>query len=239
MIPASARRQSWGPGSRILSCESQMRQMRIRLTKDISRREASLPADDPPLSQGKTEESTPSQRKRFWQPLATVMVAVVISVAVFLVVSRVEPAQLQRYGYLGVLVFSLLGSATIILPTPSLAVVSVVGSVLNPFLVGIVAGAGEATGELTGYLAGYSGRAVIENRGRYEQLVAWTHKYGLWVVFLLSIIPSPLFDLAGIAAGALKIPVYRFLLVCWVGKSIKAVLFAFGGKALLLPLMNG
>ena len=209
------------------------------MTKDISRREANLPVDDPLLAQERTEESTPSQRNRLWRPLATLILAVAISVSVFLIVNQVEPEQLQRYGYLGVLIFSLLASATIILPAPSLAVVSVVGSVLNPFLVGIIAGAGEATGELTGYLAGYSGRAVIENRSRYEQLVAWTNRYGLWVVFLLSIIPSPFFDLAGIAAGALRIPVYRFLLVCWVGKSIKAVLFAFGGKALLLPLMNG
>lgn len=208
------------------------------MTKDIAQQEDNPPADDSLLTSDDVEESS-RPRKSLWKPLATLVLAVAISVSVFLIVRRVEAAQLQRYGYLGVFVFSLLASATIILPAPSLAVVSVVGSVLNPFLVGIVAGAGEATGELTGYLAGYSGRAVIENRNRYEQLVEWTNRYGLWVVFLLSIIPSPFFDLAGIAAGALKIPMYRFLLVCWAGKSIKAILFAFGGKALLLPLMGG
>jgi membrane protein DedA with SNARE-associated domain len=113
------------------------------------------------------------------------------------------------------------------------------GTVLNPFLVGVCAGAGDAVGELTGYLAGYSGRAVIEDTERYRQLLVWTKKYGLWVIFVLSVIPNPLFDLAGIAAGALKIPVLHFVLVCWVGKTIKTTLFALGGQTIakVLPFL--
>jgi membrane protein YqaA with SNARE-associated domain len=161
---------------------------------------------------------------------------VAISISVFVISDRVE--QFGRYGYPGVFLVSLLGNATIVLPAPSLAVVSVMGSVLNPYLVGLLAGAGEALGELTGYLAGYSGRAIIEDQEQYERLVRRTQKYGLWVIFLLSIFPNPLFDLAGIAAGALKIPVSSFLLVCWIGKTIKTVLFALGGKALLFPFLG-
>jgi membrane protein YqaA with SNARE-associated domain len=161
-----------------------------------------------------------------------------ISAAVFLINDRVR--DFGRYGYPGIFVLSLLASATIVVPAPSLAVVSIMGSVLNPFAVGLCAGAGEALGELTGYLAGYSGRAVIEDQKRYEQLVGWTQRYGLWVILVLSIIPNPLFDLAGIAAGALKIPVRRFLVTCWIGKTIKTVLFAFGGHRIaeLLPFLR-
>jgi uncharacterized membrane protein YdjX (TVP38/TMEM64 family) len=69
-------------------------------------------------------------------------------------------------------------------------------------------------------------------------MLGWTDKYGLWVVFVLSVIPNPLFDLAGIAAGAVKIPALQFLLVCWLGKTVKTTLFALGGSALLLPLLT-
>jgi uncharacterized membrane protein YdjX (TVP38/TMEM64 family) len=150
--------------------------------------------------------------------------------------SRVE--QFGLYGYPGVFAINLLGNATVILPAPSLAVVSVMGTVLNPFLVGLAAGAGAAIGELTGYLAGWGGRAVIGDKERYERMLGWTSKYGLWLVFVLSVIPNPLFDLAGIAAGAIKIPVLQFLLVCWLGKTVKTTLFALGGSALLLPLLT-
>ena len=165
--------------------------------------------------------------------MLSLLIAAAISVSIFVISKRVDTSQFARYGYPGVFVISLLGNATIILPAPSLAVVSVVGSVLNPFLVGLCAGIGEALGELTGYLAGYSGRAVIEDRERYEQMVRWMQKVGLWVILGLSIVPNPMFDLAGIAAGALKVPLPKFLLVCWVGKTIKTTLFALGGKAIL------
>jgi uncharacterized membrane protein YdjX (TVP38/TMEM64 family) len=149
---------------------------------------------------------------------------------------RVE--QFGLYGYPGVFVISLLGNATVILPAPSLAIVSVLGSVLNPYLVGLIAGAGSALGELTGYLAGYSGRAVVQDQARYARITAWMQQNGLWVIFVLSVIPNPLFDLAGIAAGVLKIPVHQFLLACFFGKTIKTTLFALGGRALLDTLLN-
>jgi len=174
--------------------------------------------------------------RQLWGPVAGLAVALGISVIIFAFSDRVE--QFGQYGYPGVFVISLLGNATVILPAPSLAVVSMMGSVLNPYLVGVCAGAGEALGELTGYLAGHSGRAVVEDRARYEQFVRWTQRYGLWVILALSVFPNPFFDLAGIAAGALQVPLPRFLLVCWIGKTVKTTLFALGGYAILVPLLE-
>jgi membrane protein YqaA with SNARE-associated domain len=140
-----------------------------------------------------------------------------------------EIQRFQAYGYPGIFAISLLGNATLILPAPSLAVVFAMGRVLHPLLVGLCAGPGEALGEITGYLAGYSGRAVIENRAMYERLEGWMRRYGGLTVFVLSVIPNPLFDLAGIAAGVLRYPPWRFLLFCWMGKTIKTIAFAYAG----------
>ena len=52
---------------------------------------------------------------------------------------------------------------------------------------------------------------------------------GLIPILVLAIIPNPFFDLAGIAAGTLKMPVWQFLLACLVGKTIKMVAFAYAG----------
>jgi uncharacterized membrane protein YdjX (TVP38/TMEM64 family) len=185
-----------------------------------------------------TEYMRPIRRvlNRLWRPVLGLGIAVAISILVFRISDQVE--RFGLYGYPGVFVISLLGNATIILPAPSLALVSVAGSVLNPYLVGLFAGAGSALGELTGYLAGSSGRAVIQDRERYERMVMWMRRHGLWVIFVLSIIPNPLFDLAGIAAGALQIPVHRFLLACWLGKTVKTTVFALGGDALLASLLG-
>jgi membrane protein YqaA with SNARE-associated domain len=195
---------------------------------------AEKPVSTSPTPIGSGAQSRGGTRKRLGQPLLTLVLTIVVSVSVFVVSDRV--AAFGRYGYPGIFVLSLLSSATIILPAPSLAVVSVMGAVLNPVAVGLAAGAGEALGELTGYAAGYSGRAVVGNQVRYERMVAWTRRYGLWVVLVLSIVPNPLFDLAGIAAGALRVPLARFLVVCWVGKTVKTTAFAVAGQSLLSAL---
>lgn len=153
--------------------------------------------------------------------------AVVVSLAI--AVFRDELARFERYGYAGVFLISLLGNATVIFPAPSLAFVLAMGGVLNPLFVGLVAGVGEALGELTGYLAGYGGQAVIEDWQMYERLDGWMQRNGSATILALSAIPNPFFDLAGIAAGALHFPLERFLLSCWVGKTIKTVAFAFIG----------
>ncbi|HRJ76612.1 MAG TPA: VTT domain-containing protein, partial [Anaerolineales bacterium] len=84
-------------------------------------------------------------------------------------------------------------------------------------------------GELTGYLAGFSGQAVVENTQIYNRLMPWIKKYGAWVILVLSAIPNPFFDIAGIAAGVAKIPLWQFLLACWVGQTIKMAMFAYAG----------
>jgi membrane protein YqaA with SNARE-associated domain len=155
------------------------------------------------------------------------MLAVVVTLVI--VAFRDELARFERYGYPGVFLISLLGNATVILPAPSLAVVFGMGGLLNPLFVGLVAGVGEALGELTGYLAGYGGRAVIEDREMYGRLERWMQRHGSVTVFVLSAIPNPIFDLAGIAAGVLRFPLQRFLLSCWVGKTLKTTAFAFAG----------
>lgn len=150
-----------------------------------------------------------------------------LSAAIF--AFRDQFAQLAAVGYPGIFLVSLLSSATIILPAPSLALVFAMGSALNPLLVGLAAGAGEALGELTGYAAGVGGRGVVENQRAYEMLKVWMKRRGGITIFVLSVIPNPLFDLAGIAAGTLGYPLWRFLLIAWVGKTIKTTAVAFAG----------
>ncbi len=54
-------------------------------------------------------------------------------------------------------------------------------------------------------------------------------RYGALTILVLAIIPNPLFDLAGITAGMLRMPVYKFLFFCWIGKTLKMLAFAYAG----------
>lgn len=157
----------------------------------------------------------------------------VLAVSIFLFINRDQLKSIQVYGYPGLFVVSFLANATLILPVPGILLTSIMGTVFNPFWVGVTAGSGAALGEITGYLAGYSGQAVIENREWYDRITGWMVKYGDLTVFFLALIPNPFFDIGGIVAGALKMPLWRFLFWCWLGKVLKMIIFAFAGAKVM------
>lgn len=157
----------------------------------------------------------------------------VIGLTLGLYLYRDQVGKLQGLGYPGIFLVSLFSSATIILPVPGVLFTSVMGAVFNPFWVAVAAGTGAALGELSGYLAGFSGQAVVERTPAYEKVEGWMKKYGQWAILVLGFIPNPFFDIAGMVAGALKMPIWRFLIFCWIGKIAKMLLFAYGGATVL------
>jgi membrane protein DedA with SNARE-associated domain len=154
---------------------------------------------------------------------------IVIGISVFIFSIRDRAAEWAVFGYPGIFVVSFLAYATVLLPAPGVAFVYGMGSILNPLYVGLAAGAGGALGEISGYLAGFSGQAVVERKELYERLTRWMKKNGPLTVLFLSAIPNPFFDLAGIAAGMLKMPVRKFLFWVWIGVTIKMLLFSYAG----------
>jgi len=173
--------------------------------------------------------------------LNAIRVAVLIAVillTIVLVINRDKLQTLQGYGYPGIFLFSILANATILIPVPGVVFTSAMGAVFNPLWVSLAAGTGAAIGELSGYLAGFSGRAVVENSERYRRIGRWMEKYGDVTILVLAFVPNPLFDLAGLTAGILKMPVLKFLFYCTIGKILKMIMFAFAGDGVIRLLEN-
>jgi len=168
--------------------------------------------------------------------LLAIVAFIIISIAIYFLSSLL--GDVEAYGYLGVFLISVMASAVIIIPIPAIAVVFGMGAVLNPWLVGLMAGLGEPIGELTAYMAGYSGRAAMENKGFYIRLSNWMERRGTLVLFLFSAIPNWFFDIAGVAAGALRYPLWKYLLVVFLGKTLKGWLVAFAGYWTLRLLLQ-
>ena len=175
-----------------------------------------------------------SSRRRLSKNVITlfriVVLLAVIALTIILVIYRDKVQALQAYGYPGIFLFSILANATIIVPVPGVVFTSAMGVVFNPFWVSIASGSGAAIGEISGYMAGFSGRAVVENSARYQRVVGWMQKYGNLTILFLAFIPNPLFDLAGMIAGILKMPLWKFLIYCVIGKILKMMMFAYAGE---------
>lgn len=135
--------------------------------------------------------------------------------------------------YVGIFVLSMAASATLIIPVPGLAMTSALGAISpdpwDPLWVGISSGLGATIGELTGYMLGFSGRMAIPYTKTYEKVVGWMAKWGNWTIFVLALIPNPLFDVAGLASGILKYPAWKFLLIGAAGRIPKHIFFSYLG----------
>jgi membrane protein DedA with SNARE-associated domain len=209
--------------------------------KKISARSSRVTAKKETGSANKAEESLPSPvipiqtynkpgSSKFLTNILRILAlfaVVAITVYIFSIRDRVE--QFAAFGYPGIFLIALLANATVLLPAPGVAVIYAMGAIFNPLGVGLAAGTGGAIGELSGYLAGFSGQAVVERMDAYNRIKPWVDRYGGWAIMVLSAIPNPFFDIAGIAAGIAKMPIQTFLLFTWIGQLIKMTLFALAG----------
>ena len=198
---------------------------------------ADEPVFDEPTADAASSE--PKRGKRQLLRIAGLILAVAITIVVYVLRDRLQ--DVKEYGYAGLFVVSIVGNATIVLPVPTMVVAFVGGGVLNPILVGVISAAGATIGELTGYLAGMGGQVIMENRDVHERFERWMDRYGLLALFFLAAVPNPFFDVAGIIAGMSGIPVTTYMLVVWVGKIVKFVLIAYlgAGSIGLLDLFTG
>ena len=129
---------------------------------------------------------------------------------------------IETVGYTSIWFLAFIGAALVFLPVSALAAACVAATVdLNPFLIAVVAASAESIGELTGYLAGMGGKAVFERNRFYLRFKNLFSRYALLSLFFGSIIPNPFFDFLGVAAGSILYPVRKFLLIVFIGKTIK------------------
>ena len=178
------------------------------------------------------EPALTSAQKRRKTILRIALVVFFVGFTTYIALNREQITfeRLSSLGYLGAFLMAWIGSTTVLLPIPHLAFTFTMGSVLVPWWIGLCAGFGDSLGELWGYIAGYAVEDLVDRWKVYPKIEGWVRKNGMLTVFLMGVVPMPLFDMAGMAAGATGMPVWRFYFATWSGKTIKAIVFAWAGR---------
>ena len=170
--------------------------------------------------------------KNHFAPIFGLALAVGIMTGILIVYFRNPDVleDLEAYGYLGAFISSAILNGTVLLPVSNMAIIASLGATLPvPLFVGLAGGAGAAIGELTGYVLGRSGRGLVARNRMYQRLEGWVKRWGWVAIFFLSVFPF-VFDVVGIIAGALRMPLWRFVLACWAGRTISYVSVAYLGS---------
>lgn len=126
----------------------------------------------------------------------------------------------------GLLLTCFVMNSTILLPSSSLLVVLEYSYVLNPINVIIVGAVGASLGELTGYMVGAEGTSLVRRFKKVSNLSKFRKHSFLWVM-LFAFIPFPVFDVAGIIAGSIRMNPFKFLLASFIGKAVKMSIYVW------------
>ena len=138
----------------------------------------------------------------------------------------------KSLGLLGIFLINFLGSATIFVPTPAIASVFAGGLVYPPILVAIISALGASFGDMIGFLLGHVGRKIFikNHHSWYIFTQDMFKKFGGIIIFIFALIPNPLFDGIGIAAGALSFSPTHFFLLMFLGRLLRNILLAYLGS---------
>jgi membrane protein YqaA with SNARE-associated domain len=172
---------------------------------------------------GRQQAGERSAARRILPAVLSLFVVVAVSIGLFWLTKN-HPEMITRFetlGYVGVFVISLISCATVVLPVPGVFAFVPLITQFDPVLVGVVGAAGGAIGEITGYMAGFGGQGLARKGRLYVRIEAWMKRHGSLVIFLVS--TFFFVDVAGVIAGALRFPAWKFMVLMWIGKTIKYV----------------
>jgi len=172
--------------------------------------------------------------------LLSISFAVTVVLCILVVLYWQEFIRFARYGYIGVFIISFLADVTVFVPVPSLFIVFTLGGVLNPILVGLIAGVGETIGSMVVYVTGLSSAKAFHALDHLvmDRFRTWIKTRGALSVFVMASILNPLFYPFTAIAGMMHFGWWRFFLLCLAGKSLKNVLLAVAGYFGVQTLIN-
>jgi membrane protein DedA with SNARE-associated domain len=152
--------------------------------------------------------------------------------------------RLGHYAYAGVFAVNLLANIPMV-PVPGLSALgqAVILRQANarafPSLVGVAGGLGMGLGETPVYYTGAGARAAhgthVPGPAWFRRCAGWivrliTHlmeRWGMPTIFVLSAIPNPVFEIAGLSAGSTRMGFRRYLIAGVSGKIVRGLILVY------------
>lgn len=161
--------------------------------------------------------------------LAALSIGVTVALCVLIVQHRAIVSQMAHWGYLGCFLISMLASGTVVLPGMGAVITFTLGGVLNPLLVGVIAGLGESTGAVGAYLTGYGGRGLLPSEPLQGRFSRFMDRHGSKAMFIMAAIINPLYYPFAVWMGVLRVHMKKFFICTLLGRTVKNVLLAYLG----------
>lgn len=156
---------------------------------------------------------------------------VTIVLCILIVQHRGYLDQIAHWGYVGCFFINILASGTLVMPGFGMILTFTLGGVLNPAIVGLVAGAGEAIGAIGAYFTGYGSRGLVGGSTnsfylRFNRIIS---RHGSKAVFFMASLINPIYYPFAVFLGMLRFGWVKFFLATWAGRTVKNLMLAYLG----------
>jgi membrane protein YqaA with SNARE-associated domain len=180
-----------------------------------------------------------AQRQVWVRPTLVGLLFVALNVAAYLWLSspagRIVLTSLRDFAAPGAFVVMLVSNATVVVPVPWPGILIPIAQQSQSLWPILLAGAlGSAVGESVAFFVGRSGRGAVQD----TRMFRWVQRQlrhpwrAFAALFLLSAPPNPVFDVAGLTAGAMGLPFWMFFSAVLLGRVIRIwIILALAGLA--------
>jgi membrane protein DedA with SNARE-associated domain len=153
--------------------------------------------------------------------------------------------RIEGFAVAGVFVVNFLANFPVI-PIPGLSplgqavIIRQAAASSTPWLIGVAGGLGMGFGETPVYYTGIAGQRAAHGRRVpgpvwFRRSVAWIgrlidhlmRRWGTITIFVLSAIPNPIFEVAGLTAGTTRMGFRRYIIPAVAGKIVRGLLLVY------------
>ena len=172
-------------------------------------------------------------RRNIVLAIAGVVFLLAFNIAVFL--APIDYGAFTSFAYLGAFIVTLLANALIVIPIPYVPIVAHIGATAAlPWLVVVLGALGSVLGESVAFLAGRAELGLVSEHPIYRRLhrVAQRPLLAGIILFAFALPPNPLFDVGGLAAGAVGMPYRVFFVAVFAARLIRLAVIVWLGTML-------
>jgi membrane protein YqaA with SNARE-associated domain len=158
---------------------------------------------------------------------------IAFNVAVYL--APIDYGAFTSFAYVGAFVVTFLANALIAIPIPYIPIVAHIGATAAmPWLVVVLAALASVLGESVAFLAGRAEEGLVSEHPVYRRVhrVAERPLLAGAMLFLFAVPPNPIFDVAGLAAGAVGVPYRVFFVSVFAARLIRLAVIVWLGTML-------
>lgn len=182
----------------------------------------------------------PAAKHRHHVLIAAAGIAILIALNIALFLAPIDYRALTSFAYVGAFLVCLVANAVVAIPIPYIPVIAHIGATADSAALVVALGAlGSVLGESVAFVVGRAEQGLVSEHPLYKRLHRLAERKWLagLVLFALAVPLNPLFDVAGLAAGAMGMRyrvffvavfaarIVRLALIVWVG-----VLLGLGGS---------